>query len=183
MIRKAVIVVLTLGAVATCVLWIDSYRFRRTSGLNLFTHNVVTVGVVGIEEGGYCNLGDRRRVGASTSEGVLSIRYEFDFVDFQHTPPKEFGLPGLRYQQWFFSPWDSPPPENAARVRWVVREVKITFAMILAILLAYPTIAFIRGPFKRWRRRRRGECVACGYNLTGNVTGVCSECGTKIDEP
>ncbi len=23
-------------------------------------------------------------------------------------------------------------------------------------------------------------CTACGYNLTGNVSGVCSECGTTI---
>ena len=24
-------------------------------------------------------------------------------------------------------------------------------------------------------------CIACGYNLTGNVSGVCPECGTKIE--
>ena len=28
-----------------------------------------------------------------------------------------------------------------------------------------------------WRRRRRGRCVGCGYNLTGNVSGTCPECG------
>ena len=27
--------------------------------------------------------------------------------------------------------------------------------------------------------RRRGLCPACGYDLTGNVTGVCPECGTE----
>jgi len=34
-----------------------------------------------------------------------------------------------------------------------------------------------------WRLRRRpppGHCPSCGYNLTGNVTGVCSECGHEI---
>ncbi len=52
---------------------------------------------------------------------------------------------------------------------------------VLAVLLAaYPTIAFIRGPLRRWRRRRRGWCVKCGYDLTGNVTGVCPECGSEI---
>ena len=33
----------------------------------------------------------------------------------------------------------------------------------------------------RIRRRRRtapGHCPACGYNLTGNTSGVCPECGT-----
>lgn len=35
-----------------------------------------------------------------------------------------------------------------------------------------------------WRDRRRfpaGHCWKCGYNLTGNVSGVCSECGSAIE--
>ena len=33
-----------------------------------------------------------------------------------------------------------------------------------------------------WRDRRRplpGHCGQCGYNLTGNTSGVCPECGTR----
>ena len=30
------------------------------------------------------------------------------------------------------------------------------------------------------RRRKMGLCVLCEYDLTGNVSGVCPECGTKI---
>jgi hypothetical protein len=34
-----------------------------------------------------------------------------------------------------------------------------------------------------WRRAGRynpvGHCDKCGYNLTGNVSGFCPECGTK----
>jgi len=26
-----------------------------------------------------------------------------------------------------------------------------------------------------------GHCLTCGYNLTGNKSGFCSECGTKIE--
>lgn len=26
-------------------------------------------------------------------------------------------------------------------------------------------------------RRRLGQCLACGYDLTGNVSGRCPECG------
>ena len=29
----------------------------------------------------------------------------------------------------------------------------------------------------RTRRWRQGRCKACGYDLTGNVSGVCPECG------
>jgi hypothetical protein len=28
------------------------------------------------------------------------------------------------------------------------------------------------------RRRAAGECLRCGYDLTGNVSGTCPECGT-----
>ena len=40
--------------------------------------------------------------------------------------------------------------------------------------------------FERWvtayRARRRGfRCDQCDYNLTGNVSGVCPECGTPIE--
>jgi hypothetical protein len=35
-----------------------------------------------------------------------------------------------------------------------------------------------------WSRHRRrirpGHCQKCGYNLTGNVSGLCPECGKKI---
>ncbi len=33
---------------------------------------------------------------------------------------------------------------------------------------------------ERRRRIRLGLCLACGYNLTGNVSGVCPECGDRI---
>ena len=53
--------------------------------------------------------------------------------------------------------------------------------LLIIILAAYPTIAFIRGPLRRRRRRKRGLCLSCGYNLTGNTTGVCPECSQKIE--
>ena len=37
-----------------------------------------------------------------------------------------------------------------------------------------------------WRRDRRkpeGCGKECGYDLTGNESGVCSECGTEIEQP
>lgn len=61
-----------------------------------------------------------------------------------------------------------------------VGSITIPIWFLIVAFPAYPSIAFIRGPLRRWRRRKRGECVNCGYNLTGNVTGVCSECGMKI---
>ena len=44
--------------------------------------------------------------------------------------------------------------------------------------LALPTMFLI----VRDRRRRfgRGHCRKCGYDLTGNVSGVCPECGKRV---
>ncbi len=53
---------------------------------------------------------------------------------------------------------------------------------LITVAAVYPTVAFIRGPVRRWRRRKKGACLKCGYDLTGNVTGVCPECGTAISE-
>lgn len=39
-------------------------------------------------------------------------------------------------------------------------------------------------PFARRRlRMRRGHCPICNYNLRGNTTGVCPECGAKRQPP
>ena len=34
--------------------------------------------------------------------------------------------------------------------------------------------------YRRRRRRTQCHCVSCGYNLTGNISGKCPECGTPI---
>jgi hypothetical protein len=47
----------------------------------------------------------------------------------------------------------------------------------LVLFSIYPMIAFYCGPYRRYRRRKKGLCLNCGYNLTGNVSGVCPECG------
>ena len=32
-------------------------------------------------------------------------------------------------------------------------------------------------------RKAKGPCIRCGYNLTGNVSGVCPECGEAVTLP
>ncbi len=53
-------------------------------------------------------------------------------------------------------------------------------ATLLLLFCIYPITTFIRGPYRRYRRGKKGHCLKCGYNLTGNVSGVCPECGEKI---
>ena len=50
--------------------------------------------------------------------------------------------------------------------------------LFLVFIFAFcPVVVLIRGPLRRHRRRRKGLCLKCGYNLTGNESGVCPECG------
>ncbi len=60
------------------------------------------------------------------------------------------------------------------------RRFRCPLVVPLVLLGAYPTIAFIRGPLRHWRRRDRGLCLECGYDLTGIVSGICPECGTSV---
>ncbi len=48
------------------------------------------------------------------------------------------------------------------------------------LFAAYPIWALWNGPFRQRRRKKRSECLTCGYFLTGNVSRVCPECGTAI---
>lgn len=56
-----------------------------------------------------------------------------------------------------------------------LRIVRVPFWIPL-IVIAVPTA------YLWWRDRRfpRGRCQRCGYDLTGNVSGRCPECGTPI---
>ena len=47
------------------------------------------------------------------------------------------------------------------------------------IFAAYPLIALVRG---RFHRIPPGHCQKCGYDLTGNESGTCPECGLEVEQ-
>jgi predicted amidophosphoribosyltransferase len=51
----------------------------------------------------------------------------------------------------------------------------------IVLLCLYP-LRHVVGAIMRRSRRRRGLCPKCAYNLIGNNSGVCPECGRKIEE-
>ena len=75
---------------------------------------------------------------------------------------------------------DSSVYTGVRRHLWLDWFITIPFWLMGVLLGAYPLVAFIRGPYLRHRRRKKGLCLKCGYNLTGNVSGVCPECGERI---
>ena len=51
---------------------------------------------------------------------------------------------------------------------------------LLAYVIAVPLLRARRRDRLRQYRREHCLCLKCGYNLTGNVSGVCPECGEEI---
>lgn len=59
----------------------------------------------------------------------------------------------------------------------------VRYGWVVAGLLLLPALWFVapvRGRLRRRAMRRRGLCRRCGYDLTGNRSGVCPECGTAV---
>jgi hypothetical protein len=67
----------------------------------------------------------------------------------------------------------------------------MAFRLIAPELMMAPiTVLLALSTFGLWRLRRRvqrakagqsGFCMACGYSLTGNISGICPECGSAAD--
>jgi hypothetical protein len=97
-------------------------------------------------------------------------------------PPGNSAL-AFTYREQRFAPGISitddsmlvPLPTGAATRQFVSRTVAVRCWAAGLLLAVLPLIWIIR----RLRQRPKvGCCTACGYNLTGNTSGVCPECGT-----
>ncbi len=82
-------------------------------------------------------------------------------------------------------PWckfSNSPTHTTDSGQVLVRRIRIDFPLMLLFLaLAIcPAIAVIRGPLRRSHRQKQGQCLSCGYDLTGNVSGACPECGRRL---
>jgi hypothetical protein len=69
------------------------------------------------------------------------------------------------------------------RQEWVIgHALQLPYWMLVALTAVLPiryTVAAWRSGMMRLRVRR-GLCQRCAYDLTGNTSGVCPECGMPI---
>jgi len=80
--------------------------------------------------------------------------------------------------------WPAKPLVLARQLRWKPNYVKAGGLILLDVPLWMPFL-LVTAPTTLlwWIDRHRvppGRCQRCGYNLTGNVSGTCPECGKKI---
>ena len=82
-------------------------------------------------------------------------------------------------------------------MRWWMPYMIILVLLAILFVAAPPPSALYRigliagalccvDPFKQARyaamidqRRKSGQCLHCGYDLTGNLSGTCPECGSR----
>ena len=154
---------------ATLGLWADSHHYHSLFGV---TKPKVVLGL--FSENGHLKLGSTRiivpgknfntrdygrhfgRTGRSSAKGTVKLDFEMYMVGFGlNWGPTPF-LPQILSSYTICFP------------HWFV-------ALVLAI---GPTIWVLK-----WRQGRKfgpNACVNCGYDLTGNETGECPECGQII---
>ena len=189
----AVLVLATLGVVA---LWVDSYRLRiptppltgqyliqgpheETSyyririepwtGMNwtrypsnMFVHVGKTIIHVRTYEGSI-------RLSRSTGLAVVKASRSFGFEKF-----------GFAYRGGFGD-------GNLWGMRGGVRGDSLGMPLWFPTFLVgfYPLWSFVtllNARVRTYARGRRGSCLTCGYQMRGNVSGRCPECGTAIQD-
>ena len=62
--------------------------------------------------------------------------------------------------------------------QWIIGQFA---AMNVPFLVSGLIVAWGHPRYRRLVRRRNGLCTECEYNLTGNVSGICPECGMKVN--
>ena len=69
--------------------------------------------------------------------------------------------------------WQIDPAQS-----WLPLAITDSFPTVLLYCFGATLVAVVIPPL-RWRRRPKADrCEHCGYDLTGNESGVCPECGT-----
>ena len=158
-IRRSVVVIFGLATFLAVGTWVICYTGLRADYSRQFDHATLTVSSAGYSGVYLVTFRHRMFVNSSLLIFVAQGRVVVDYRS-RDDPVWPYGS---------------------------IRPGVVEFPCWAPVLLfsAWPIFAFIRGPYRRARRCAEGFrysvlCVSCGYNLTGNESGVCPECGRTI---
>ncbi len=89
-------------------------------------------------------------------------------------PDRSFGWAGLTYERY------TTPELDGTRSTVSVFKVSAILIALLSGGLVVP--GFVRIIRSQGRKRRAAfvRCASCGYDLTGNTSGICPECGLNL---
>jgi len=161
MIRKAFIIMLSMLAAGTVVMWIVSYTVANKQ---LATYDVHEHGVMWT----FWRNRDAT-AGCAIGEGKLEL-FLSSRIDPSRPPPEwHWGGVGFRVDQ-FFMP----------RGVFIVRCIEAPFWFAFIAFLGYPLFSLVSGRYRQVQRRKKGLCMKCGYCLLGLNERRCPECGNAF---
>lgn len=195
MIRKAIIVLLSVLSVATAIIFAGSFAGGQDGIFGEVIEMPKSMAIVRAHRGGVSFY--LLKVEPLTPpdlpfmpEGSPEIDATYRDVNVQLKASQKLMLVSVEKLSWlqrdgsnlFRFGFAAPSPNMRSAPMLAPDMGFLAFPLWVPLLLfaTYPAIALIRGPLRRRARRRRNECVQCGYNMTGNESGVCPECGEAI---
>ncbi|TWT42085.1 hypothetical protein RAS1_32130 [Phycisphaerae bacterium RAS1] len=125
---------------------------------------------------------------ATAERAAFDVQY--DLAEAVDDPTSLFRPRQSRHHQWgpfrvsfvalygTYSPFSATPLSN--QQAWVVAG---PIWAPVALLFLWPALSFVASVRRRLRCRKRlraGQCLKCGYNLTGLSEPRCPECGAAI---
>lgn len=175
-------------------------RLTVIASLTLGAIAIGTFGLIGIYGGGYVDFAlSARSFGYIQSSSALLRLYWFHTDDDMYLAPSTSaryqalrrvsdGAVCVRYRHGappavrpFALFWlDTPAQRPAMGTRIRMSGLRTRVHVPVALMLAYPLFAVGRDRWKSCRRPKAGFCQQCGYNLTGNASAVCPECGVPV---
>ncbi len=154
MVAKILAVVALVTLPLSAAMWHRSHRYPVQYRYDLTAYKSLWVSL----KDGVCGL---RVLTMPTKTAARS--------EFRH--PLRFPAAPSQASLWFHS-----APHGAYRTTWIVFPFWLP-TLLLTLLSAVPVV---QGPVRRLVRRWRGCCMVCGYDLTGNRSGRCPECGQDV---
>lgn len=177
MFRRSLIAGLSMGAIAAGICGLAGIyfsvfgQFRLSSGLFGYVHfadGLTRLYWFGVDQDANLDISPDGRLVAirRASDGRSCLVY-------RHGTPGAVSSYGAYWRENRIG-----RPNPPANVR--MTGFRMPVHAVVGLLLIYPVLTVGR---QRWRMHRRpgeGMCEQCGYNLHGNRTGICPECGDPV---
>ncbi len=143
--------------------------------------------------GWYCrrSLSRAEHLSMRALRGRLALTHSRSDVQVSSYSEWQAGLAGFAISQAIHDPIlvgapivGTSRPRSTPTMDWsktrLVRQLRVPLWPLLVAFMTYPIVVVLRRILRRHRWRKHGCCLRCGYDLKGNTSGVCSECGTPI---
>lgn len=114
------------------------------------------------------------------TQGVIE-RITTNVEFFDHDPARYIFTSSIR--RWYHPKFYMGRSE-VGQAHWQVKSpgVVISIPYLVIPLAAWPIVTLVSRFRIKLLRQKKGQCVSCGYDLTGNTSGVCPECGARVND-